>query len=483
MFRRKPLTDPGRTARTPAPTPRTRLLALTRTTLALAALLPAALHAHAQTSTAEGAAAAAPFDAARAFEHVRKLVDVGPRVAGSKELGKARKYIVSELKSYGLKVTEDEFKAETPVGKRKMVNVTAELPGESPDFIILASHYDTKLFKEFRFVGANDGGSSTGVLLELARALAASKRKPQLGYRFVFFDGEEAFCREWDDCSNGGAPDNTYGSRRYAARLKEAGELKRLRALILLDMVGYRRLQFGRDTMSTGWLLDIIWRAARDLGHAAQFPERAEDVGGDDHEPFIREGVEAVDLIQLNSYPHWHTAGDTLDKIAPQSLKVVGDVVLASLPRIEERLVAERRAAESLIQLVSTEQFEGVIFPKELEKYDAGYHDYRVREFWTPTKDDILTLEQRLSAYLLESPRTRSTKIRTELPRYRRQYFGVVEGGRRKIFVNGLCEDYEHLVDWKKSYALVLDGGDCFFRVTYDTESGGFSDFSTNGYA
>ena len=111
--------------------------------------------------------------------------------------------------------------------------------------------------------------------------------------------------------------------------------------MILLDMVGYRCLQLGRDTMSTPWLLDVIWRTARELGHAAQFPEREESVGGDDHEPFLREGVEAVDLIQLNTYPHWHTADDTLDKIAPQSLKVVGDVVLASLPRVEEKLLSK----------------------------------------------------------------------------------------------------------------------------------------------
>jgi len=282
--------------------------------------------------------APAAFDERRAYEHVRKLVEFGPRPSGSTELEKARKYIVSELEKYGLKVTSDEFKVETPAGRRKMVNVTAEVAGEGADFIILASHYDTKLFKNLRFVGANDGGSSTGVLLELARALASTARKPRFGYRLVFFDGEEAVCREWDECSKPGAPDNTYGSRRYVADLQERGELKRLRAMILLDMVGYRRLQLGRDPMSTKWLVDVIWQAARERGHGEQFVEREEGVGGDDHEPFLKAGVPAADIIQLNSYPHWHTAEDTLDKIDPRSLKAVGDAVLGSLPRVEEEL-------------------------------------------------------------------------------------------------------------------------------------------------
>ena len=315
--------------------------------LALLVLLPpAGVRASAIARTTQSAshdarderAAAATFDEQRAFEHVRKLVEMGPRPAGSKPLEKARKYIVAELKSYGLKVTLDEFTADTPVGKRQMVNVTAEVAGDSTDFVILASHYDTKLYKNMRFVGANDGGSSTAVLLELARALSASQRKPPVGYRLVFFDGEEAFCREWDECSKPDAPDNTYGSRRYVKELERTGQLKSLRALILLDMVGYSRLQLGRDPMSTPWLVDTIWQTARELGYAKEFVEREEGVGGDDHEPFLKAGVDAVDLIQLNSYPFWHTADDTLDKISPRSLKTVGAVVLASLPRVEEKV-------------------------------------------------------------------------------------------------------------------------------------------------
>jgi Zn-dependent M28 family amino/carboxypeptidase len=222
-----------------------------------------------------------------------------------------------------------------------MANVWAELPGETRDLVLVASHYDTKLFEGARFVGANDGGSSTGVLLEAARVLAASPRRNHFTYRFVFFDGEESFCREWDECGKPGSPDNTYGSRRYVERLRERGELSRARALVLLDMVGYRELDLGRDTMSTKWLADLVWETARELGHGGHFKERAEDIGGDDHVPFLDAGVPALDIIQLSTFPHWHTPEDTLDKISPRSLGVVGEVVLASLPRIEERLKSE----------------------------------------------------------------------------------------------------------------------------------------------
>ncbi|HEX8649329.1 MAG TPA: M28 family metallopeptidase [Pyrinomonadaceae bacterium] len=294
--------------------------------------------ASASPSPQAGAATQA-FDGARAFEHVRKQVEIGPRPAGSAELARARDYITGELKSYGLNVVTDEFTAQTPAGKKGMANIVAEMAGESSDVLLLASHYDTKPIKEFRFVGANDGGSSTGALLELARVLVASQQKPRFTYRFVFFDGEEAFCFDWDECRNPDGPDNTYGCRHYVAALQEKQELKRVRAVILLDMIGYKELRLGRDVeMSTPWLIDIIWRTAREMGHGEQFVDGVEGVGGDDHEPFLRAGVDAVDIIQLNTYPYWHTEEDTLDKISPQSLKTVGDVVLASLPRIEQRL-------------------------------------------------------------------------------------------------------------------------------------------------
>jgi glutaminyl-peptide cyclotransferase len=281
------------------------------------------------------------IDGERAFEHVRKQVEIGPRPAGSAELARTREYIVGELKSYGLNVTVDEWQAKTPIGERKMANVTAELPGESSDVIILSSHYDTKLFKEFRFVGANDGASSTGALLEMARVMATSGQKPRLTYRFVFFDGEEAFCANWDDCQTPDGPDNTYGSHRYVKQLKEKNETRRVRAMILLDMIGYKNLELGRnEKLSTSWLIDAVWDAAKELGYDKYFIDGVEECDGDDHVPFLNAGIEALDIIQLGSYEYWHDEQDTLDKISPQSLKIVGDVVLASLPRIEQRILS-----------------------------------------------------------------------------------------------------------------------------------------------
>jgi glutaminyl-peptide cyclotransferase len=300
------------------------------------------------TPTASPAATTAPqaklsIDGDRAFEHVRKQVEIGPRPAGSAELATARDYIVGQLKSSGLNVTLDEFTPKTPIGDRKMVNIIAELPGESRDVLIISSHYDTKLFKQFRFVGANDGGSSTGTLMEMARVMAASGQKPRLTYWFTFFDGEEAFCTEWEECQNPDGPDNTYGSRHMVSQLREKGELKRVRAIILLDMMGYKNLRLGQDReMSVGWLIDEVWQTARQLGYEKYFVDEEEGVGGDDHEPFMRAGIQSLDIIQLSSYEYWHKPEDTLDKISPQSLKIVGDVVLNSLPSIEQRLMATR---------------------------------------------------------------------------------------------------------------------------------------------
>jgi hypothetical protein len=284
------------------------------------------------------------FDGARAFEHVRRMVEIGPRPAGSQELAKTREYITAELQSGGLKVTNDEWDAQTPVGARHMVNLVAEIPGKSPDVIVVASHYDTKPFKEFRFVGANDAGSSTGTLIEIARSVAATKQQPANTYWFVFFDGEEAFCNGWDQCKTpDGQPDNTYGSRHFVERLKSQGQLSRVRAMILLDMMGYKSLTLARDDMGTRWLEDIIWQTGRELGYGSTFVEGEEGVGGDDHEPFLKAGIDACDLIQLEKYPYWHQPADTLDKISQQSLQIVGETVVAGLPRVERNVVRRSR--------------------------------------------------------------------------------------------------------------------------------------------
>lgn len=281
------------------------------------------------------------FSGERAFNHVKAQVAFGPHPAGSAAIEKTRAYLLRELQSYGLTTTLDEFTAPTPQGKVKFKNIIAELPGASSDLIIIASHYDTKPFKEFAFVGANDGGSSTGALLEIARVLAAEHngQPRRFTYQFVFFDGEEAFCREWSECLNG--KDNTYGSRHLAERMKSEKRLDRIKALILLDMIGDKDLTIPREEGSSAWLVQAIWGTAQELGYSKQFPNRPFAIGDDDHMPFLRAGVSAVDIIDFEygdgpeDNRYWHTAEDTLDKISVQSLKIVGDVVLLSLPRIE----------------------------------------------------------------------------------------------------------------------------------------------------
>jgi glutaminyl-peptide cyclotransferase len=290
------------------------------------------------TSTPTIAPGAIAFDGDKAMEHVKKQMEIGPRIPGSPELARTREYLIGSLKSSGLNVTTDEFSAATPLGEKKMVNITAEIPGESSEVIMISSHYDSKYYKNMRFVGANDPGSSVATLLEIGRVLGANQQKPKLTYWLVFFDGEEAFCEGWDECSKPGAPDNTYGSRHYVAELRRKNEVGRVRAMILLDLMGYKNLLLGRDTLSTRWLQDIIWFTARQIGNEKYFIDRPEGVGADDHEPFLRAGIPSVDLIQLNGYPYWHTAEDTMDKISPASMKIVGVTVIASLPRVEQYL-------------------------------------------------------------------------------------------------------------------------------------------------
>jgi glutaminyl-peptide cyclotransferase len=283
----------------------------------------------------------AAFNGERAMDHVRKQIDFGPRPPDTQQLAKTRAYITNELKSYGLTVSLDEFNAATPQGEKKMANIVADIPGETKSLILITSHYDTKFYKDMYFVGANDPAASVATLLEIGRVLGSSKEKPKATYRLVFFDGEEAFCEGWSDCGDGENPDNTYGSRHYVSQLRAKNELGDAKAMILLDMMGYKNLELGRDPMSTKWLQDIIWQTGRELGYGKIFVNREEGVGGDDHEPFLGAGVASVDLIQLSSYPHWHKADDTADKISAQSMKIVGDTILVSLPKIAERVAKE----------------------------------------------------------------------------------------------------------------------------------------------
>ena len=266
------------------------------------------------------------FDSGRAFEHVRQLVAIGPRPAGSAGAAQTRRYITTQLTAIGVTPREQQFVAQTPLGPVKMANLIARIPGAHADRVILAGHYDTKLFRDFRFLGANDGGSSAAMLLELARVLKA--RKNPLTIELLFLDGEEAVI-EWT------GTDHTYGSRHYVATAQRDGSLRSVRGLVLFDMVGDRQLTIKRETYSTAWLTDLIWASARRLGQPAFLPD--EFAVEDDHRPFLDAGVPAVNIIDMD-YAAWHTKADALDQVSARSLQTVGDVFLGALPQIEARL-------------------------------------------------------------------------------------------------------------------------------------------------
>lgn len=276
-------------------------------------------------------AATSKFDSTRAWEHLRRQVALGPRPAGSATLADCRRYIVSVLKAIGLDAREQAFDGETPTGRIRMVNLVATIPGRRVDRIVVATHYDTKLFKDIRFVGASDAASSTAAVLELARALTTIPHDYTI--ELLFLDGEEAVV-EWQ------GNDHTYGSRYYVEAARAGGTLSGIKALVLLDMIGDRNLDVRRDANSTPWLVDLVWESAAKLGYRSTFVDELTNIE-DDHIPFVRAGIPSVDIIDLN-YPAWHTAQDDLDHVTARSLQIVGDVVLDALPRIEQRLTGGR---------------------------------------------------------------------------------------------------------------------------------------------
>jgi glutaminyl-peptide cyclotransferase len=282
--------------------------------------------------------AAPRFDGARAYEDVRQLVAIGTRVAGTPGAQAARDYIRKQLHAVGLTVEEQPFEATTPLGRVKMVNLRATVPavtasgaasGKQPaERLIIAGHYDTKLFREFTFVGANDGGSSAAFLIELGRALRS--RANRVPMELLFLDGEESVV-EWH------GQDHTYGSRYYVEAARKDGSLKGIRAFILVDMIGDRNLVIKREGNSTPSLTEAIWNAAKRLNRR-EFVNETTPIE-DDHLEFLAAGVPSVDIIDLEypdaTYRFWHTREDTLDNVAAESLQAVGDVLLAALPALE----------------------------------------------------------------------------------------------------------------------------------------------------
>ena len=272
---------------------------------------------------------AADFDGQRAMEDVKRAVAFGPRPAGSEASRHMQEWIVRELKAQGWEVVEDRFTARTPAGEVAMANLIAKKSGLTGRTVAVTGHTDTKRFP-FRFVGANDGGSSTAVLLELARCLKGRNFRNDIW--LVFFDGEEAV-RDWSQT------DSLYGSRHLADRMDSDGSLSRLLALINVDMIGDRDLHILDEDASSPSLRIKLHDAAEKLGylkHVGEQPWAVED----DHVPFLRKGVNAIDLIDFDYGPnnsYWHTAEDTLDKLSAGSLKITGSLVVEMLRRLEPR--------------------------------------------------------------------------------------------------------------------------------------------------
>jgi glutaminyl-peptide cyclotransferase len=271
------------------------------------------------------------FDGHRALEQVAKQVAFGPRPAGSAALKQLQAYLKSELTGYGCTLDVDDFQVDTPAGNKSMENILVKIPGEKPGIILLGTHYDTKILDSF--VGADDGASSTAVMLEIARNLC-----PQKGGRYsvwiAFFDGEEATKFEWSDA------DSVYGSREMTARLANSGDLPKVKAFLLADLVGGKKAHFKRDGASTAALVAEVWRVAAKLGYSNVFVDEATSIGGDDHFPFVKRKVPSVDVIDLdiaNDVPYWHTTNDTLDKISAKSLAITGHVFLAMVQDLQAK--------------------------------------------------------------------------------------------------------------------------------------------------
>jgi Zn-dependent M28 family amino/carboxypeptidase len=258
------------------------------------------------------------FSGEKCFAEVKQLVQFGPRPPASDAIEKSRDYINAQLKRAGWQVTQQSFTDDTPRGKVRFVNLIARFGEKATSTFVLCSHYDTKTFDTIRFVGANDGGSSTGLLLEMARALA---RRPELAAKIelVFFDGEEAY-------ENFTETDGLYGSRYFAKQLAQDGSAKRFRGGILFDMIGDRSLNITLPPDSPAQMARDIFASADVLKVRQHFTYFQADVT-DDHTPLNKVGVPTIDLIDFD-YPPWHTAEDTIDKLSPESLQIVGSVAL-----------------------------------------------------------------------------------------------------------------------------------------------------------
>ena len=279
------------------------------------------------------------FDGAKALEYAREFVSIGPRWPTSQGHQRAEEFLRSHFQRAHDQLEEDAFTANTPIGPVPLRNFIVKFPGRKNGIIVLATHYETNYpLRNINFVGANDGGSTTGLLMAIADRLreesAGAKDHKLDGYSvwLVFFDGEEAF-QSWTES------DSTYGSKHLAAQWAVNGTLPRIKAFILTDMIGDKDLDILRESQSTGWLVDLVEQAVRRSGDERYFFQNDGAVE-DDHLPFVRRGVPSIDIIDLDYGPnnsYHHTAQDTMDKISAHSLMVDGDVIMESIRLLNQR--------------------------------------------------------------------------------------------------------------------------------------------------
>lgn len=297
-----------------------------RVSLLAALVLAATAHAVAQSSSRN----LPQFDGARALEITRHYVAVGPRWIGSPGHAKAEAFIKDQFRHDHLE--EDTFTTATPAGPMTMHNFIVRFPGKKDGVIVLATHYETNYpLRNIHYVGANDGGSTAGLLIEMASYL---RGRTLDGYSvwLLFTDGEEAV-QNWT------AADSVYGSRHLAEKWQADGTLKRIKAFILADMLGDRDLDVQRDLNSTPWLEDLVLEAAAQYGWQSYFFQR-KTYDEDDHIPFVHRGVPCADLIDLDyGYQNafWHTADDTMDKLSAKSLTIAGDTILETVHLLDQR--------------------------------------------------------------------------------------------------------------------------------------------------
>jgi len=275
---------------------------------------------------------AAPLhvDGNRVLQYTKEIVAFGPRFLGSSGHQRALDYLKQHLTRDAAET--DSFTAQTPAGALPVTNVIAKFPGTKDGIVVVVSHYDTNYpLRNSKYVGANDGACTSALLLEIANQLRGKKRDGNSVW-LVWSDGEEAV-KDWTP------QDSVYGTRHLAQKWQQDGTAKKIKGLLVADMICDAELDVARDTNSTAWLVDLVQQAASDLGYQSHFFQTQLGTD-DDHTPFLKIGIPSADIIDFNygyNNAFWHTPEDTVDKLSPRSAQIAGDVILRTIQLLDSR--------------------------------------------------------------------------------------------------------------------------------------------------